>query len=38
MWEGDAGYVDFDADAQGDTHRLVMERSGFKFLHSAAAY
>lgn len=38
MWEGDAGYVDFDADADGDTHRLVMEPSGFKFLHSAASY
>lgn len=38
MWEGDAGYLDFDADAQGDTHRLVMEPSAFKFLHSAAAY
>ena len=38
MWEGDAGYAAFDADAQGNTHRLVMEPSGFKFLHSAAAY
>lgn len=38
MWEGDAGYNDFDADAEGDTHRLVMEPAGFRFLHSAAAY
>lgn len=38
MWEGDAGYKDFDADAQGSTHRLVMDPSGFTFLHSAAAY
>ena len=38
MWEGDAGYDDFNADAEGATHRLVMEPSGFKFLHSAATY
>ena len=38
MWEGDAGYEDYDADAEGATHRLVMDPSGFKFLHSAAQY
>ncbi|MYD42723.1 MAG: NUDIX hydrolase [Gammaproteobacteria bacterium] len=38
MWAGDAGYESYDADATGPTHRLVMEPSGFKFLHSAAVY
>lgn len=38
MWDGDAGYEDYDADAEGATHRLVMNPSGFKFLHSAAQY
>lgn len=38
MWAGDAGYDDYDADAEGATHRLVMEPSGFKFLHSALPY
>ncbi|MCY4095840.1 MAG: NUDIX hydrolase [Gammaproteobacteria bacterium] len=38
MWEGDAGYSAFDANAEGATHRLVMAPSGFKFLHSAAPY
>ena len=38
MWKGDAGYEDYDADAEGATHRLVMEPSGFKFLHSSAQY
>lgn len=38
MWEGDAGYEAYDADADGATHRLVMDPNGFKFLHSAAQY
>ena len=38
MWEGDAGYSDFNADASGETHRLVMEPTGFKFLHTAITY
>ena len=38
MWEGDAGYVDYNADAAGATHRLVMDPKGFKFLHSAVQY
>lgn len=38
MWDGDAGYGDYDANAAGGTHRLVMDPAGFKFLHSAATY
>ena len=38
MWEGDAGYVDYDADIEGATHRLVMAPTGFQFLHSAMLY
>lgn len=38
MWEGDAGYKEYDADKEGDTHRLVMEPNGFRFLHSAVSY
>ncbi len=38
MWSGDAGYEDYDADREGATHRLVMEPSGFKFMHSGVSY
>ena len=31
MWEGDAGYVDCDANAVGERHRLVMKQGGFTF-------
>lgn len=38
IWAGDAGYDAADADARGPTHRLVMTKNGFEFLHSAIAY
>ena len=40
LWEGDAGYEAFDADADisHHSHRLVMAPGGFEFLHSAADY
>ena len=31
MWEGDAGYADWNADADGERHRLVMQPGGFLF-------
>ena len=36
LWEGDAGYVDGDADRQGPRHRLVMTANGFVFENNAA--
>ena len=38
MWQGDAGYEDYDADTDGSTHRLVMHTGEFEFLHSAVDY
>jgi 8-oxo-dGTP pyrophosphatase MutT (NUDIX family) len=38
LWQGDAGYDAYDADAPGDRHRLVMAKDGFDFEHSASAY
>ena len=38
MWDGDAGYADWDANATGATHRLTMATGGFVFEHSAAEY
>lgn len=38
MWDGDAGYADWDADQHGATHRLTMQEGGFVFEHSAADY
>lgn len=38
LWEGDAGYETRNADAEGETHRLIMAKDGFKFLHSAVKY
>jgi 8-oxo-dGTP pyrophosphatase MutT (NUDIX family) len=30
MWDGDAGYVDTNPDAEGERHRLVMAEHGFQ--------
>ena len=38
IWEGDAGYDAWDANAQGKTHRLTMGKGGFLFEHSASDY
>lgn len=38
IWSGDAGYDGSNADSSGLTHRLVMSKSGFEFLHSAVTY
>jgi len=36
--EDDAGYDTWDANAQGETHRLTMREGGFLFEHSASDY
>ncbi|MYE83136.1 MAG: NUDIX hydrolase [Gammaproteobacteria bacterium] len=39
LWEGDAGYEDWDADRDGPRHRLVMpETGGFTFENDVAEY
>lgn len=38
LWEGDAGYDDWNADLSGPTHRLTMRKGGFEFEHSAIVY
>lgn len=39
LWEGDAGYEDWDADREGPRHRLVMpETGGFTFENDVAEY
>ena len=38
LWEGDAGYDTGDAAVEGPTHRLIMKKGGFEFLHSGADY
>ena len=38
MWEGDAGYADWDADRDGPRHRLAMPQDGFVFENNAVAY
>ena len=38
MWRGDAGYDDWNPDAEGERHRLSMPRGGFTFEHSAVEY
>ena len=38
MWKGDSGYGDWDADAAGDRHRLVMSPGGFSFENNVEAY
>ena len=36
MWEGDAGYADWDADREGARHRLAMPEDGFVFENDGA--
>ena len=37
LWEGDAGYEDWDADREGPRHRLVMpDTGGFTFENDVA--
>ena len=38
MWYGDAGYGEWDADAAGARHRLVMTSGGFVFENSVETY
>jgi 8-oxo-dGTP pyrophosphatase MutT (NUDIX family) len=38
MWHGDAGYADWDADAAGERHRLVMSKGGFVFENTVEPY
>ena len=38
MWSGDAGYEPWDADVDGERHRLVMATDGFSFENSVEAY
>ena len=38
MWTGDAGYEPWDADADGERHRLIMGKDGFSFEHTVEAY
>ena len=38
MWEGDAGYADWDADREGARHRLAMPEDGFVFENDSVAY
>ncbi len=38
IWDGDSGYEDWNADADGDRHRLVMARGGFVFEHPPGWY
>ncbi len=38
LWAGDHGYEDWNADTDGDTHRLLMRSGGFEFHHSAIKY
>lgn len=38
MWHGDAGYDAYDADAEGERHRLVMPKDGFSFDNTVEDY
>jgi 8-oxo-dGTP pyrophosphatase MutT (NUDIX family) len=38
LWQGDAGYDDWNADAPGARHRLVMTPGGFRFENTVVAY
>ena len=38
MWQGDAGYEDWDATVEGERHRLVMTPGGFRFEHTVVSY
>ncbi len=37
MWQGDAGYADWDADREGPRHRLAMPEDGFVFEDDSVA-
>ena len=38
MWAGDVGYEPWDADVEGDRHRLVMASGGFEFQNTVEEY
>jgi 8-oxo-dGTP pyrophosphatase MutT (NUDIX family) len=38
LWDGDAGYPEWDAGTSGARHRLTMSKAGFKFEHDAVHY
>lgn len=38
LWDGDAGYQEWDAGTLGARHRLTMSKAGFKFEHDAVHY
>lgn len=38
LWHGDAGYEAWDADVEGERHRLVMAQAGFRFENTVEAY
>ncbi len=38
MWHGDAGYEDWDADAAGERHRLVLSPGGYVFENTVEPY
>jgi len=38
LWRGDAGYEGWDADVDGERHRLVMTPGGFVFENTVAIY
>ena len=38
MWAGDAGYEPWDADVEGERHRLAMAPSGFVFENTVVEY
>jgi len=38
MWQGDAGYETWDAEVEGERHRLVMAKSGFLFENTTEDY
>ena len=38
MWQGDAGYEPWDADVDGERHRLIMSPDGFVFENTVEIY
>ena len=38
MWHGDSGYEPWDADVDGERHRLVMAKTGFRFENTVESY
>ena len=38
LWRGDAGYEAWDADIDGDRHRLVLAKDGFQFENTVEEY